>query len=96
MGISASGCFWGTEHHFQKAKGIVDTQLGYTGGHTKNPTYKEVCSGKTGEAKAVKVIYDPSLTSYEDLAKIFFETLDFTQTDGQGSDIGPQYRSEIF
>lgn len=94
--IFASGCFWGTQYYLGKAEGVIKTTVGYTGGTLLNPTYEEVCSGKTGHVEAVEVEYDPSITSYEKLAMLFFETHDPTQTDGQGPDLGSQYQPKIF
>lgn len=92
----ASGCFWGTEYFFEKFKGVVSAVSGYMGGHMVNPDYRSVCTGLTGHLETVKVEYDDSLVNYEELAIQFFETHDFTQTNGQGPDIGSQYLSAIF
>lgn len=92
----AGGCFWGTEHFFENASGVKSAVSGFMGGHVKNPAYREVVTGRTGHAETVEVTYDPSVTDYESLAKLFFEIHDFTQINRQGPDVGEQYRSEIF
>jgi peptide-methionine (S)-S-oxide reductase len=90
------GCFWGAERKFWQAEGIHSTQVGYAGGFTPNPSYEEVCSGRTGHTEVVRVVFDPTKTSYEQLLKLFWENHDPTQGMRQGNDVGTQYRSAIY
>ena len=90
------GCFWGAERKFWQTEGVWVTAVGYAAGYTPNPTYEEVCSGKTGHNEVVRVVYDPAVISFEDLVRVFFESHDPTQGMRQGNDVGTQYRSGIY
>jgi peptide-methionine (S)-S-oxide reductase len=96
VAVFAMGCFWGAERKFWQARGVYSTAVGYAGGYTPNPTYQEVCSGMTGHTEVVQVVFDPGVTSYEAMLKIFWEDHDPTQGMRQGNDVGSQYRSAIF
>jgi peptide-methionine (S)-S-oxide reductase len=96
LAMFGMGCFWGAERKFWEAPGVFTTAVGYAGGYTPNPTYKEVCSGMTGHNEVVRVVYDPEIISYQDLLKIFWEAHDPTQGMRQGNDVGTQYRSGIY
>ncbi len=94
--IVAMGCFWGAERKFWEVPGVYSTAVGYAGGYTPNPTYEEVCSGRTGHTEAVLVVFDPAVVSYDEILRVFWESHDPTQGMRQGNDMGTQYRSAVY
>ncbi len=96
MAMFGMGCFWGAERKLWRTKGVVSTMVGYAGGSTPNPTYREVCTGMTGHTEVVRVVFDPKVVTYGDLLKLFWESHDPTQGMRQGGDVGTQYRSAVY
>lgn len=96
IAVFAGGCFWGVEYYFENLDGVISTDVGYTGGNTENPSYKDVCYNNTGHSEAIRIVFNPKKVSYEELARLFFEIHDPTTIDRQGPDVGNQYRSVIF